>query len=150
MKLTKVYSSAKIDLYQPEINGPVELPIIETALSAGFPSPAEDYIEATLDLNKELIKNPSSTFFGRVHGSSMIDSGIFDGDILVIDKSLQPKKDSVLVCFIDGEFTVKKVEKKGNDLYLKPENPDFKPIKIAPESDFRLWGVVTYSIHKVG
>jgi DNA polymerase V len=147
MKVKQMRASDKIDLFIPEVSGELYLVLVDAGISAGFPSPAEDYLDLKLDLNRELIKNPSSTFFGRVNGDSMIDAGIHDGDILVIDKSLNPKENSILVCCIDGEFTVKKITKKGNNLYLLPQNPAFRPIKISPESDFRLWGVVTYSIH---
>jgi DNA polymerase V len=148
VKIRKIYGNKNLELFAPDLSVPMELPLVEAGLSAGFPSPAEDYLELKLDLNRELIRNPSATFFGRVNGNSMTDAGIFDGDILVIDKSLDPRNNSVLVCFIDGEFTVKKVKAIGNHMYLMPENPDYQPIKIEPESDFRLWGVVVYSIHK--
>ena len=148
MKAKHVYHANTLDLYTPDATTSIKLDLVDAGISAGFPSPAEDYTDLKLDLNKALIKHPSATFFGRVNGNSMIGAGIYDGDILIIDKSLTPKKDSVLVCFIDGEFTIKKATKIDGDLYLMPENKDFKPIRIDPESDFRLWGVVTYSIHK--
>lgn len=147
-KSIKKYKTNQIDFYLPDTQSELKLFMIEAGISAGFPSPAEDYLEKKLDLNQELIKNPSSTFFGRVNGNSMIDAGIYDGDILVIDKSIEPKSNSVLVCFIDGEFTIKKARIVNQELYLMPENTDFKPIKINTENDFRLWGVVTFSIHK--
>jgi DNA polymerase V len=124
-------------------------PIIDGYVMAGFPSPAGDYIENELNLKALLMRNESSTFFVQVVGNSMVDVNIFEGDILVVDKSLDPSKDSILVCFIDGEFTVKKVSKIGKDFYLIPANPEFKPIKIEESSDFRLWGVVTFVIHDV-
>ena len=123
-------------------------PIIEGYVTAGFPSPANDYLDNDLDLKTLLIRNESSTFFVRAYGNSMIEDHIFDGDILVVDRSLNPHKDSILVCIIDGEFTVKKVFKQGKDLYLMPSNSEFKPIKINEESEVRLWGVVTNVIHK--
>jgi DNA polymerase V len=141
--------NVSLKFFVPEVSEELKLPLIDAYISAGFPSPADDYLEAKLDLNKLLIRNPSSTFFARVRGSSMKDVGIHDGDILIIDKSLTPSHNSVLVCFIDGEFTVKKIQKKNGDMYLVPENKDFAPIKISNESDFRLWGVVTYCIHKL-
>lgn len=149
MKVKRIYKTDKLELFLAETSTDCQLPLVEAGLSAGFPSPAEDYLEMKLDLNKELINNPSSTFYGKVNGNSMEGVGIFDGDILVIDKSLSPKDDSVMVCFIDGEFTVKRVACKNGDYYLMPENKSYKPIKIETESDFRLWGVVTYSIHKL-
>lgn len=115
---------------------------------AGFPSPANDYLEKELNFKELFVRNESSTFFVEVSGNSMIDSGIHDGDILVVDRSLDPHDDSILVCFVDGEFTVKKVSKIDGAFYLIPENKKFKPIKIEEGSDFRLWGVVTYCIHK--
>lgn len=148
MKAKRIYKSEKIEIFSADTTVKLELPFIETGVSAGFPSPAEDYLEQRIDLNRELIKNPGSTFYARINGNSMKNAGIYDGDIVVIDKSLTPRHDSLLVCFINGEFTLKKVRRIKNDLYLIPENPDFKPIKIDPESDFRLWGVVTFTIHK--
>jgi DNA polymerase V len=140
----------QLKFFIPEVSEELRLPLVDAYISAGFPSPADDYLEAKLDLNKLLIRNPSSTFFARVRGTSMQDVGIHDGDILIIDKSLSPSHNSVLICFIDGEFTVKKIQKKNGDLYLMPQNKEFAPIKVDKESDFRLWGVVTYCIHKLG
>lgn len=138
-----------LEFFIPEFKEDLKLPLVEAFINAGFPSPADDYLEAKLDLNSLLIKNPSSTFFARVRGNSMDDVGIHNGDILIIDKSLEPKQNSVLICFIDGEFTVKKVNKVNGDFYLVPQNKDFAPIKIEKGSDFRLWGVVTYCIHSL-
>lgn len=122
--------------------------IIEGFVTAGFPSPAGDYIENELNFKELFIRNESSTFFVRVEGNSMIGAGIFDGDILVVDKSVSPYDNSILVCFIDGEFTVKRINKIDGSLYLIPDNPNFKPIKINEDSDFRLWGIVTFTIHQ--
>jgi DNA polymerase V len=149
MKDKPLKKESTLKFFIPDIAEELKLPLVDAFISAGFPSPAEDYIEGKLDLNKLLIKNPSSTFFARVRGTSMIEIGIHDGDILIIDKSLEAKHNSVLICFIDGEFTVKKVQKINGDLYLIPQNKDFAPIMVSKESDFRLWGVVTYCIHKL-
>ncbi|HDP55228.1 MAG TPA: translesion error-prone DNA polymerase V autoproteolytic subunit [Bacteroidetes bacterium] len=143
------YDKVTLEFFVPDISEEIKLPLVETFINAGFPSPADDYLEAKLDLNQLLIQNPSSTFFARVRGNSMVDAGIHDGDILIIDKSLEPKQTSVLVCFIDGEFTVKKVQKKNGDFYLMPQNKEFSPIKVDKGSDFRLWGVVTHCIHNL-
>lgn len=124
-------------------------PIIEGYVAAGFPSPANDYLENDLKLKSLLIKSESSTFFVRANGNSMVNEHICDGDILVVDRSLEPNSNSILICIIDGEYTVKKVKKKGKDFYLMPASPDFKPIKIDEGSDVHLWGVVTFVIHKV-
>ena len=151
MSMTRKPSNDKVKLefFVPSISEELRLPLVDAFISAGFPSPADDYLEAKLDLNQLLIQNPSSTFFARVRGNSMLDAGIHDGDILIIDKSLEPKQTSVLICFIDGEFTVKKVMRANGDFYLMPQNKEFEPIKVNKNSDFRLWGVVTYCIHKL-
>ena len=138
--------SQNIQFFSVDSSTEQALPLVEGGISAGFPSPAQDYIDLSLDLNKELINNPSSTFFGRVKGSSMIDAGIEDGDLLVIDKSLEPQDGDTTVCFIDGEFTLKYVKIDKDEIFLIPANPDFKPIRITAENNFCIWGVVTYSI----
>ncbi len=122
---------------------------IEGYVSAGFPSPASDYVEKELNFKELFVRNESSTFFVEVDGNSMINANIFHGDILVVDKSLNPLDNSVIVCYVDGEFTVKRVKKIDGSYYLIPENPQFKPIKIEDSSDFRLWGIVTFVIHKL-
>lgn len=132
----------------PSVGKATELPLAESSVSAGFPSPADDYLEERLDLNKALIKNPGSTFYARVQGESMTLAGISDGDLLVIDKSKTLVDGSIVVCLIDGEFTVKRFEKHGGDFFLTPENPDFAPIKLNSENEVKIWGVVTYSIKK--
>ena len=118
-------------------------------ISAGFPSPANDYLEATIDLNKELVKNPGATFFGRVKGLSMKDAGIDDEDILIIDKSVAPKTGMTAVCFIDGEFTLKKIILEKNCITLLPANTDYKPIIVTEQNDFLIWGIVTFVIKKM-
>lgn len=136
----------EISIYKADDATSVSLPLVDGGISAGFPSPAQDYIDLSLDLNKELIDNPSSTFFGRVRGNSMIDAGIEDGDLLVIDKSLEPKDGDTAICFLDGEFTLKFVRINKDEIYLVPANPEYKPIKVTAENNFCIWGVVTYSI----
>lgn len=137
---------SSLQLFKADSSSKQTLPLVDKGISAGFPSPAQDYIDLSLDLNKELISNPSSTFFGRVRGRSMIDAGIEDGDILIIDKSLEPQDGDTAVCFIDGEFTLKYIRIEKDEIYLVPANPDFKPIRVTPENNFCIWGVVTYSI----
>jgi DNA polymerase V len=131
-------------------NSSTELPLQNagTQISAGFPSPAEDYLEPTLDLNKDLIKNPNATFYGRVKGFSMKDAGVDNGDLLIIDKSLDYRKDALAVCFINGEFTLKKIIAKGKQIILMPANPDYQPIEVPADADFMIWGIVTYIIKK--
>ena len=125
----------------------VELPEIK----AGFPSPAQDYVENGIDLNRELVKNPSSTFFGRARGTSMEGAGIFDGDLLIIDKSLEPREGAIAVCFIDGEFTLKRIHFEKHDgqvtaIWLQPENEQFTPIKVTQDNQFIIWGIVVHSV----
>ena len=124
-----------------EIKSEVELPFAEQGVRAGFPSPAQDFMENSIDLNRELIKHPASTFFARVCGQSMIDSGIGEGDILVIDKSLEPKNGDMAVCYVDGEFTLKYVKLSKNEIWLMPANQEFSPLKITSENEFMIWGV---------
>lgn len=145
MRLIK--TTSKIDFYTADVATDLSLPLAE-GIKAGFPSPAQDYIDLAFDLNKELVKNPSSTFYGRVRGDSMVDEGINDGDILVIDKSLPPADGRKAVCYIDGEFTLKTIRVKKDGIYLMPANPAYKPIKVTEENDFVVWGIVTYVIHK--
>lgn len=145
-KASKIASSSTIDFYSANINSVLPLPLVDGGIAAGFPSPAQDYIDLKIDLNKELISNPSSTFYGRVKGSSMKDAGIVDGDILVIDKSIEPQDGDTAVCFIDGEFTLKYIKIQPDAVYLIPANPNFQPIKVTEENNFCIWGVVTYSI----
>ena len=130
------------------------LPVADGGIRAGFPSPAQDYLESGIDLNRELVKNPSSTFFGRVSGDSMAGAGIEDGDLIVIDKSISASEGDIAVCFVDGEFTLKRIhiEKKGRGgevVWLVPENPKYRKIKVTQDQNFMVWGVVTYSIKKI-
>ncbi len=133
----------------PEKGERVELPIFLESVSAGFPSPAEDYMEGKLDLNKYLIKNQSATFFVRVTGDSMINAGIYSGDILIVDRSLNPKDGSIVIAVIDSELLVKRMQYIKNKIFLTPENPKFEPIEITGEMNFEVWGVVTTVIHSV-
>lgn len=126
-----------------------ELPLFATPVSAGFPSPAEDYIDRGLDLNEHLITHPAASFYLRVKGDSMIEAGIHDGDLLIVDRALQPEHGRIIIGILDGEFTVKRLLRKKNKLYLQPENRDYKPIEITAEMQFEIWGVVTYVIHKL-
>ncbi|MFA6832937.1 MAG: translesion error-prone DNA polymerase V autoproteolytic subunit [Bacteroidaceae bacterium] len=124
------------------------IPFADEGIRAGFPSPAQDYMQLAIDLNLELINNPASTFYGRVVGDSMIDAQIYEGDLLVIDKSLEPRDGDLAVCFLDGEFTLKYIEMDGDIIWLKPANKDFKPIKVTVDNEFVVWGIVTYTIKK--
>jgi DNA polymerase V len=145
-KINKIASSPTLDFYSANTETVLELPLVDGGIAAGFPSPAQDYIDLKIDLNKELIANPSSTFYGRVKGASMQDAGIVDGDILVIDKSIKPQDGDTAVCFIDGEFTLKYIKIEPDAVYLIPANPKFQALKVTEENNFCIWGVVTYSI----
>lgn len=118
-------------------------------IHAGFPSPAQDYMTGCIDLNKELVKHPAATFYGRVVGDSMIEDDIHEGDILVIDKSLEPREGDMAVCFVDGEFTLKRVYRGKDCLILRPSNPKYPEITVTDMTDFTVWGVVTYVIKKI-
>lgn len=132
-----------------ETDSELELPLAEASCPAGFPSPADDYMEDKLDLNEHLIENPSATFFVRVSGSSMEDAGIHDGDILIVDRSLEPRHGRVVIAVLDGELSVKRLRIEEGEPVLEPENSDYDPIKINPENDLRIWGVVTSVIHEL-
>ena len=145
-KINKIASSATLDFFSANTSSELALPLVDGGIAAGFPSPAQDYIDLKIDLNKELISNPSSTFYGRVKGSSMQDAGIQDGDILVIDKSIEPQDGDTAVCFLDGEFTLKYIKIEADTLWLVPANAKFQPIKVTEDNNFCIWGIVTYSI----
>lgn len=137
-----------IELLSADLSSELPLPFADAGIKAGFPSPAQDYLEGTIDLNKELVRHPATTFYGRVKGNSMIDAGIKEGDLLVIDKSLEPQDGDMVVAFIDGDFTIKYVRQEKDCLWLVPANADYQPIRVTEENDFMVWGVVTYTIKK--
>ncbi len=136
----------KLTFYLPNLDGDLKIPIVTEGVSAGFPSPAADFMENSIDLNKELSKNPLATFYIKVKGNSMIDAGINDKDVLVVDRSLEPQNNKIAICFIDGEFTVKRIHLDKDGLYLMPENKNYQPIKVTEENQLLIWGIVTYVI----
>ena len=136
---------AKIMSYEEGIE--LELPMYKSEIKAGFPSPASDYIESTLDLNKFLIKHPAATFFVRVEGDSMIDAAIHSGDILIVDRALEPATNNVVIAVVDGELTVKRICKSGDKLFLAADNKSYRPIEMTEEMNAEIWGVVTHVIH---
>ncbi|MEN2400733.1 translesion error-prone DNA polymerase V autoproteolytic subunit [Flavobacterium sp. MC2016-06] len=146
MKLSDLNITNAIELYVPDYSSTIEVPFFDVGISAGFPSPADDFIELTIDLNKEFIKNKDTTYFAKVKGHSMKNVGINDGDLLIIDKSLEPQNNKIAVCQIDGEFTVKRIKIEKNSIWLIAENEDYKPIKVTPENNFMIWGIVIHSI----
>lgn len=149
MKPLKLHTSKTIDIYSALTETELELPFVDEGISAGFPSPALDFVNLTIDLNKHLIKHPSATFYGRVKGQSLKNAGISDGDLLIIDRSLEPANGKIAVCYIDGEFTAKRIKRTKSELWLMPENDDYQAIKIEEENNLIIWGVVTHVIKSV-
>ena len=125
----------------------LKIPLLSDSVSAGFPSPADDYTEENIDLNEHLISNPFSTFFLRVKGESMLNAGIKDKDLIIVDKSLRAKPGDIVIAMIDGEFTIKRLSIKNNELYLKAENHNYPDFNFKNNIDVQIWGVVIYSIH---
>ncbi len=148
MQLYRINNTGTLDFYSSATTADIKVPLYASAVSAGFPSPADDYLELSLDLNKYLIKHPAATFYVRVKGDSMINAGIHDGDLLIVDKSVEPENNDVVVCVINGEFTVKRLKKVNEEIYLIPENSHYQAVKISENMDFQVWGVVTYTIHQ--
>ena len=128
---------------------PLQRPLFLSGVSAGFPSPADDYLDRKLDLNEHLVKNPAATFFVRVAGDSMIGAGINDNDILVVDRSLEPASGSIVIAVINGELTVKRLLKRKDSWRLVAENPDYPDLEIIAETPLEIWGVATYAIHSL-
>jgi len=137
--IKEIYSSA----------GDISLqrPLFLSGVSAGFPSPADEYLDQKLDLNEHLVKNPAATYFVRVAGDSMMGAGINDNDILVVDRSLEPSSSNIVIAIVNGELTVKRLIKNRNSCRLIAENPDYPPLEINEDTPLEIWGVATYAIH---
>ncbi len=134
-------------LYRSDTSSRLELPYADSGIRAGFPSPAQDYITETIDLNRDLIQHPVATFYGRVVGDSMIEEGIEDGDIIIIDRALEAANGDLAVCCLDGEFTLKRIHITGNgDIFLMPSNRSYDPIPVRDGNELIIWGIVTYTI----
>ena len=138
-----------LNFFVPKADNGIGQWLAEEGISAGFPSPADDFKETRISLDRELVKNREATFYARVDGDSMIGAGLEDGDLLVIDRSLNPENGKIAVCLVDGEFTVKRIKKEKNKLYLIPENKKYKPIELKEENELIIWGIVEYVIKKV-
>ena len=136
-----------LEIFKPCLNQPQAFPLYSSKVSAGFPSPADDNLEKSLDLNSYLVKRPAATFFVRVNGDSMINAGINDNDILVVDRSIKPSHGKVIIAVLDGQMTVKRLYKRSGKVILMPENNLYKPIEINDETNMEIWGVVTSSVH---
>jgi DNA polymerase V len=145
----KLHDGKIIEIFSADTETELALPYVDNGISAGFPSPALDFVDLSIDLNRHLIKNPSATFYGRVKGDSLKNAGIFNGDLLVIDRSLEPTNGKIAVCYIDGEFTAKRVQISKNEILLIPENEDYEPIRVTEENNFLIWGIVTHVIKYV-
>ena len=138
-----------LNFFTPKKENGIGQWLAEEGISAGFPSPADDFKEIRISLDKELIKNKEATFYARVDGDSMIGAGLEDGDLLVIDRSKNPESGKIAICFVDGDFTVKRIKKEKNKLFLMPENKKYKKIEINNDNELIIWGIVTYVIKKV-
>ena len=125
------------------------LPLYLSPVEAGFPSPADDFVERKLDVHEYVVRNEAATFFLRAHGESMLGAGIHNGDLLVVDRSLEAAHNRVVIAALDGELTVKRLVRRGGQVLLMPENPDYTPVDITEREHVHIWGVVTYAVHKV-
>jgi DNA polymerase V len=141
-----IYQSKNLTFFSVDTNEILAIPLVEGGISAGFPSPAQDFLDIAIDLNKELIKNPATTFYARVNGDSMKDVGIDSGDLVIIDKSLTPENGKIAVCYVDGEFTMKKIKLEKDCCWLLPANKNYKPIKVTEDNNFIIWGIVVHLI----
>ena len=139
-----------VRIIKPDTETERLLPYANAGIRAGFPSPAQNCMEASIDLNKELVRHPATTFYARVVGDSMLDAGITDGDLVVIDRSLEPREGDIVVAYIDGDFTLKRIsiDTAHRCLWLMPENDKYQSIKVTEDNDFTVWGVVTYNIKR--
>lgn len=146
--ICSVMSTHPSPILRPTDSPPkLRLSVFSSSVPAGFPSPADDHIEGKLDLNEHLIRRPAATFFVRAAGESMKDAGIFDGDLLIIDRSINPKSDDIVIASIHGELTVKRLQQSGKEWLLVPANPDYPTIKLdGPDNE--IWGVVSHSIRR--
>lgn len=144
----KKKNTGEIEVFKADIKNHLNLLYADGGICAGFPSPAQDYLELSIDLNTELIRNAAATFFGRAVGNSLEEAGVTEGDILIIDKSLKPVNGDMCVCFLDGEFTLKFIQYKDNEIWLVPANQAYSPIRITEDNNFMIWGVVTYTIKR--
>ena len=143
------WAAPTLDIYLADVSTDLPLPFANDGIPAGFPSPASDYLDLTIDLNRELVDNPDATFYARVKGNSMQDAGIQNGDVLVVDRSLTADNGDIVVAYLNGEFTVKRLRFAEETCFLLPANQDYPQTRINEGDDFRVWGVVTFVIKNV-
>jgi len=136
----------KPHVLRPDVSTPCEVPLAGSSVQAGFPSPADDFLDTPLDLNREFVRNPASTFFVRVAGDSMTGAGIDDGDLLIVDRATAPYDGCIAVCCVDGEFTVKRIRRAHGAMWLLPSNPKYPPIRVDASNELTVWGVVRHAI----
>ena len=139
----------KLIFFNPNRDVRKQIHMAQEGVSAGFPSPADDFKELRISIDQEVVRNEEATFYARVSGVSMQEAGLDDGDLLVIDRSLEPQNDKIAVCFIDGSFTVKRLKVDVDCVYLMSENKNYKPIKVSEGDELLIWGIVTYVVKKV-
>lgn len=148
MAALQLHTSKNLDIYSAQTDTELQLPLME-GVRAGFPSPATDFIDLNIDLNRHLIKHPSATYYAKVKGESMKDAGISDGDLLIIDKSIDPIDGKIAICYLDGEFMLKRIKIRPDGVWLMPANSEFSPIKVQENNNLIIWGIVTYVIKTV-
>ena len=148
MKFKFLNTNNKLNFYTIENFSLGDIPLYGDAVPAGFPSPADDYLDMDLNLHDYLVQHPSATFCVKAIGDSMVHAGIKSSDVMVIDRALTPKNNDIILAVVDGEFTVKRIKKNDDELYLIPANENYRPVKITEDMDFQVWGVVTFIIHK--
>jgi DNA polymerase V len=149
MPTNLLHSSAELEIFSVDTVNEASVPLASEGVSAGFPSPAGDFVESSIDFNKHLIAHPAATFCAWVKGDSMVDMGIENGSLLVIDKSLEPQDGKIAVCFIDGEFTLKRIQTDKDCCWLVPANDNYKPIRVTEDNAFVIWGIATFCIKKL-
>lgn len=134
-------------IYRAEASGPAQLPLFVSSIPAGFPSPADDYVDQGLDLNELLVRHPAATFFVRVSGDSMDGAGIHSGDVLVVDRAETARDRSIIIAALNGELTVKRLMREKGHIFLAAENPAYAPLAVSDGMEFEVWGVVMHVIH---
>lgn len=142
-------SDDRLKIYRSESTGSLEIPLAQSGVHAGFPSPADDFLEGSLDLNRLVVRHPEATFFARVEGDSMLGEGIAEDDLLVVDKAVEPYDGCLAVAYVDGAFTLKRVRIEPHRILLVPANPKYRTIEVSPEDEFAVWGVVKWILKQV-